>query len=69
MPSCCAPGCNRNERNSPRHKFHPLPWDKPIIKVWLSKLKLDNPPAQGAKICDDHFEERSFKNHYYFITG
>ena len=59
MPTCCAPGCNRNERTIPHVTFFCLPWDnKQRITQWLRQLSLKHCPKPGAKICHLHFEDK-----------
>ena len=57
MPSACiAAGC-KNRSNMKGIHFHRLPLRNPaLLKLWLAKLKLKNPPVNAyAKICSAHF--------------
>ena len=59
MPTCCAPGCNNNERIVPHVTFCLLLWNnKQRIAQWLRQLSLKHCPKPGAKICHLHFEEK-----------
>ena len=57
MPSACiAAGCN-NRSNMKGIHIYRLPLRNPaLLKLWLAKLKLKNPPVNAyAKICSAHF--------------
>ena len=59
MPTCCVPGCNKRKEDHPDISFFRLPWNnKPLLKQWLAKLRCKNRPAQEARVCQDHFEEK-----------
>ena len=57
LPSACiAAGC-KNRSNMKGIHLHRLPLRSPaLLKLWLAKLKLKNPPVNAyAKICSAHF--------------
>ena len=54
--TCIAAGCRNTQDDKALH-FHSLPLknDK-LLKIWLSKLKLLNPPLHiGSRVCSAHF--------------
>ena len=59
MPTCCAPGCSNVCDKSSTFSFFRLPWNSTVkIRAWLSSLNLMHDPAQSARICHIHFEEK-----------
>ena len=60
MPQCIAYGCNnRSEDLSKGISFFRLPLKNPaLLKTWIAKLRLENPPIkETSRICSAHFED------------
>ena len=54
--SCCVPGCTNNWRNSPEKKFHTLPSDAKVRRLYEKLIRNENLKlnAQHTRICGDH---------------
>ena len=57
--SCCVPGCTNNWRNSPEKKFHSLPSDAKVRRLYEKLIRNENLKlnAQHTRICGDHFPD------------
>ena len=57
--SCCVPGCTNNWRNSPEKKFHTLPSDAKVRRLYEKLIRNENLKlnAQHTRICGDHFPD------------
>ncbi|PFX15140.1 THAP domain-containing protein 11 [Stylophora pistillata] len=57
--SCCVPGCTNNWRNSPKKKFHTLPSDTKVRRLYEKLIRNENLKlnAQHTRICGDHFPD------------
>uniref|UniRef100_A0A667XB84 THAP domain-containing protein 1 n=1 Tax=Myripristis murdjan TaxID=586833 RepID=A0A667XB84_9TELE len=65
VDSCCAPGCINNRRKSVGKSFYRIPKDPDRRNKWLSAIKRArskqspskrwDPPANGFRLCSDHF--------------
>ena len=57
--SCCVPGCTNNWRNSPEKKFHTLPSDAKVRRLYQKLIRNENSKlnAQHTRICGDHFPD------------
>ena len=57
--SCCVPGCTNNWRNSPGKKFHTLPSDAKVRRLYEKLIRNENlkVDAQHTRICGDHFPD------------
>ena len=57
--SCCVPGCTDNWRNSPEKKFHTLPSDAKVRRLYEKLIGNENLKlnAQHTRICGDHFPD------------
>ena len=57
--SCCVPGCTNNWRNSPEKKFHTLPSDAKVRRLYEKLIRNENLKlnAQHIRICGDHFPD------------
>ena len=64
MVYCIAFGCNNKDGDHKRGvRFHHLPLrNKPLLKQWLTKLRLQNPPVRRSSlVCSEHFEPDCFQ--------
>ena len=61
---CLAPGCTNSRRKNKKVHYHRLPLaNKPLLNVWLSKMKLARPPKlEHARICGDHFTTQDYES-------
>ena len=64
MVYCIAFGCNNKDGDRKRGvRFHHLPLrNKPLLKQWLTKLRLQNPLVRRSSlVCSEHFEPDCFQ--------
>lgn len=64
MVYCIAYGCNHKDKDRARGvRFHRLPLaNKPLLKQWLVKLRLKDPPVtRNSRVCSEHFSADCFE--------
>ncbi|XP_062512513.1 THAP domain-containing protein 5-like [Corticium candelabrum] len=64
MVYCIAYGCNNKDKDRQRGvRFYRLPLkNEPLLKEWLSKLRLKDPPlSQNSRVCTEHFHSDCFE--------
>ena len=65
---CMAPGCTNNRKNNTQVHYHRLPLsNKPLLKQWMAKMKLANPPKLSfARLCGQHFTPDDYQTKGHF---
>ena len=64
MPHCMVPGCANGSRKTKGIpvSYHRLPKDEKMRKIWLNKIRRDNPPqAKSCYVCSMHLARKMFR--------
>ena len=64
MPHCIVPGCTNGSRKTKGIpvSYHRLPKDKKMRKIWLNRIRRDNPPQdKSCYVCSMHFAPECFE--------
>ena len=65
MPHCMVPGCANGSRKTKGIpvSYHRLPKDEKMRKIWLNRIRRDNPPqAKSCYVCSMHFTRECFES-------
>ena len=62
MVFCMACNCSNDSRKTTNIRYHRLPRDKKLKKVWLAKISRENvKDTKDTVLCSEHFETHCFE--------